>query len=179
MSDEPVVIESGATTRRRVFAGAGAMGAAAVLAACGTDQGVDPYTGENVNADADAGSGTPGPASPGATPGGTPSAEPPPAADGLVATGDVEVGGGVLVNDEVVITQPTEGEWRGFSAICTHQGCVVAGVSDGTINCNCHGSRFSIEDGSVVQAAQGLDASQQDPLPPVNVDVVDGQVVRA
>ena len=48
-----------------------------------------------------------------------------------------------------MVTQPTEGDFKGFSAICTHQGCTVGSVSDGTINCACHGSQFSIEDGSV------------------------------
>ena len=60
-------------------------------------------------------------------------------------------GGGVVYADqEVVVTQPTEGDFLGFTAICTHQGCTVGDVSDGTINCPCHGSMYSIEDGSVV-----------------------------
>ena len=64
----------------------------------------------------------------------------------------VPVGGGVILADEqVVITQPQEGVFQAFSAVCTHQGCVVSEVSDGTINCPCHGSRYSIVDGSVVQ----------------------------
>ena len=46
-----------------------------------------------------------------------------------------------------MVTQPTEGEFKAFSAVCTHQGCLVASVSDGTINCDCHGSKFSIETG--------------------------------
>ena len=57
----------------------------------------------------------------------------------------VPVGGGVILADEqVVITQPQEGVFQAFSAVCTHQGCVVSEVSDGTINCPCHGSRYSI-----------------------------------
>ena len=68
----------------------------------------------------------------------------------LAATSDIEVGGGTIFADErVVVTQPTEGEFRGFSSTCTHQGCQVSSVSDGTINCACHGSQFSIEDGAV------------------------------
>ena len=43
-----------------------------------------------------------------------------------------------------------EGEFRCFTAVCTHQGCIVSSVSDGNINCECHGSAFSIADGSVV-----------------------------
>jgi Rieske Fe-S protein len=72
---------------------------------------------------------------------------PPPA--GLAATGDIPVGGGsVFAAEGVVITQPTPGEFRAFSAVCTHQGCVVAEVTGGTINCDCHGSKFAL-DGSV------------------------------
>ena len=48
-----------------------------------------------------------------------------------------------------MVTQPTEGEFKCFTAICTHQGCLVASVSDGTINCDCHGSKYSIETGEV------------------------------
>ena len=91
----------------------------------------------------------------------------------LAATSDVEVGGGIILGDHgVVLTQPSSGEFKGFSATCTHQGCTVSSISDGTINCPCHGSRFSIEDGSVVQAASGLTADTQAPLPevPINVD---------
>jgi Rieske Fe-S protein len=68
-----------------------------------------------------------------------------------VATSDVPVGGGTILAEEmVVVTQPSEGEFVAFSAVCTHQGCPVQSVSDGTINCQCHGSAFAIEDGSVV-----------------------------
>ncbi|MET0524220.1 MAG: Rieske (2Fe-2S) protein [Nocardioides sp.] len=69
---------------------------------------------------------------------------------GIAATADVPVGGGlVLVEQQLVITQPTKGEFKGFTAVCTHQGCLVDDVTD-TINCPCHGSAYSIEDGSVV-----------------------------
>jgi Rieske Fe-S protein len=62
----------------------------------------------------------------------------------------VPVGGGTVFPDQsVVVTQPTPGEFRAFSAICTHQGCTVNAVSGGTINCPCHGSKFNITDGSV------------------------------
>jgi Rieske Fe-S protein len=97
----------------------------------------------------------------------------------LAATSDVEVGGGIILGDQgVVLTQPSSGEFKGFSATCTHQGCTVSSISDGTINCPCHGSRFSIEDGSVVQAASGLTADTQAPLPEVPISV-DGDSILA
>jgi Rieske Fe-S protein len=62
----------------------------------------------------------------------------------------VPVGGGVILEDaDYVITQPTKGEFKAFSKICTHQGCPVTEVAGDSIVCKCHGSRFSIEDGSV------------------------------
>lgn len=71
--------------------------------------------------------------------------------DAIASTDDVPDGGGLILDDEgVVITQPASGEFKGFTNICTHQGCPVANVEGGTINCTCHGSQFSIEDGSVV-----------------------------
>lgn len=95
-----------------------------------------------------------------------------PGGEVLAATSDVEVGGGIILADQgVVVTQPSTGEFKGFSATCTHQGCTVSSISDGTINCPCHGSRFSIEDGSVVQAASGLTADTQAPLPEVPINV--------
>ncbi|GAA4694238.1 hypothetical protein GCM10023215_34810 [Pseudonocardia yuanmonensis] len=70
----------------------------------------------------------------------------------LVTTTDrVPVGGGtVLVERGVVVTQPVEGTFVAFSAICPHRGCTVRAVAAGTINCFCHGSRFRIADGAVV-----------------------------
>ena len=68
---------------------------------------------------------------------------------GLAKTADIPVGGGTIFPDpKVVVTQPKSGEFKAFSAVCTHQGCLVAEVV-GTINCTCHDSKFAITDGSV------------------------------
>lgn len=79
---------------------------------------------------------------------------PPPAAGGvaaLVSTADVPVGGGVIFADQdVVVTQPAAGTFKAFTATCTHTGCTVANVNGGTINCTCHGSKYDVTDGSVV-----------------------------
>jgi Rieske Fe-S protein len=78
----------------------------------------------------------------------------------LARTDDVPLGGGtVLPDQEIVLTQPTAGTFQAYSAICTHQGCVVANVAGGTINCGCHGSKFGL-DGSVKKgpATQPLSA---------------------
>ncbi|GAA1847819.1 hypothetical protein GCM10009836_29310 [Pseudonocardia ailaonensis] len=70
----------------------------------------------------------------------------------LARTTDVPVGGGRVLPDRgLVLTQPTAGRYLAFDATCTHQGCTVDAVADGTINCPCHGSRFRITDGSVAE----------------------------
>ena len=67
----------------------------------------------------------------------------------LTSAADVPVGGGLIFPDkQVVVTQPVEGEFKCFTAVCTHQGCIVSSVQAGGIRCECHGSAFSIEDGS-------------------------------
>ena len=90
----------------------------------------------------------------------------------LVATSEVPVGGGVIVADRnLVATQPTEGTFKVFSAVCTHRSCAVTKVTGGTIDCPCHGSRFSIEDGSVTQGPA------TSPLEEITFEVTDGELV--
>jgi nitrite reductase/ring-hydroxylating ferredoxin subunit len=127
-------------SRRQSLTGAAAVGIGLpLLAACGDDGGTatDP-------------AGSPS-ASDSAAPSQTAStAASEPGADALTSTGDVpRAGGRIFADEKVVVTQPTAGEFKCFTAVCTHQGCVVSSVDGGTINCACHGSRFSIGDGSV------------------------------
>jgi Rieske Fe-S protein len=92
----------------------------------------------------------------------------------LASTADVPVGGGtILSGQQVVLTQPSKGEYKGFSAICTHQGCPVNQISNGTIDCPCHGSQFSIKDGSVVGGPA------PSPLPEVKITVQGSKIRRA
>lgn len=147
-------------TRRAVLAGAGALGASALLAGCSydTSQLRDKYTtddsaagGQGTGAQAPATQNSTAPAGKDATPaansggqqgGGNP--------DALAATGDIPVGGGkVFADDKVVVTQPTAGTFKAFDTTCSHAGCAVTKISGGTINCPCHGAKFSVEDGSV------------------------------
>ncbi len=81
-------------------------------------------------------------------PASSPAASSPPPGGAFASTSDVPVGGGgVFAEQQVVVTQPTEGEFKGFSFVCTHNGCPVDEVTD-EIACPCHGSRFSLTDGS-------------------------------
>ncbi|MFH8759339.1 Rieske (2Fe-2S) protein [Streptomyces atroolivaceus] len=84
--------------------------------------------------------------------GGEESSPPAPGDAELTRTSDIPTGGGTIFKDrKIVVTQPAAGEFKAFSAVCTHAGCVVSSVADGTIDCACHGSRFSIGDGAVEQ----------------------------
>ena len=81
------------------------------------------------------------------------------AASDAIAAADIPVGGGKVFDKlKVVVTQPTAGDFKAFSAVCTHQGCTVNGVSNGVITCPCHGSTFDVATGAVVQgpATQAL-----------------------
>jgi nitrite reductase/ring-hydroxylating ferredoxin subunit len=107
-------------SRRMVFQGLGALGVAVALAACaGSDDGGG--SGETLAAGAR-----------------------------LATTDEVPVGGGIVLGEQrVVVTQPTAGEFRAFTAVCTHQANIVTSVEDGTIRCRFHGSSFSAETGEV------------------------------
>ncbi|NBM16427.1 Rieske (2Fe-2S) protein [Streptomyces sp. GC420] len=137
--------------RRTVVAAVGAAGLAVALTACGgSEDGSSDSVREN---GAEAGAGADG------------SAE-------LAKTADIPEGGGKLLDSEgVVITQPKAGEFKAFSSKCTHQGCSVVGVTDGSIVCPCHNSKFSVTDGSV----QAGPATQ--PLPAVSI-TVEGDVIK-
>ena len=132
---------------RRTLGGLAAAGVGApLLAACSSDdsgQATDPSTPDS---SAPASS-----ASSSSAPSGSATSESSPAGgDVLTSTSDIEVGGGAIFADEkVVVTQPSKGEFKCFTAVCSHQGCIVSSVSDGTINCACHGSKYSIETGDV------------------------------
>ena len=126
------------SSRRGLLAGAGMAGLAGVLVACGGGSSDSDGGGTGDSEDGGAGSGAGG---------------------ALASTSDIPVGGGkVFKDDKVVVTQPTSGEFRAFSAVCTHRGCTVGSVSGGTINCPCHGSKFSAADGAVKTgpATEGL-----------------------
>lgn len=84
---------------------------------------------------------------------------------------DVPVGGGKVYREQkIVVTQPTEGQYKAFSAKCTHAGCIVDQVKASQIQCPCHGSRFSITDGAVQEGPAPT------PLPSYQVAVEGGNL---
>ena len=96
-----------------------------------------------------------------------------PKASGTVlgTASEIPVGGGkIFAAAKVVVTQPVRGQYKGFSAVCTHVGCILSEVADGTIDCPCHGSEFKITNGAVVTGPAPR------PLPKKQIKIVDGQV---
>ena len=158
MTREPVRDRDGDKTRRAVLAGAGLTGVAA-LAACSSSASTaaGAYTAPGGGAAGATGSATSAAASGGAGSGGS-------GGTALGAASEIPVGGGkIFAAAKVVVTQPAAGQYKAFSAICTHQQCTVDQITGGTIDCPCHGSKFSIKDGSVVAgpAPSPLPAAQQ------------------
>ena len=135
------------STRRGVLAGVGLVGLAGAVSACGSGGSSSSSAGTTAGAaPATAGAGS---ASSSASGGGGSTA----GAQGsaLATTSEIPVGSGkIFTSEKIVVTQPNSGDFKAFSAVCTHMGCIVSTISNGTIDCPCHGSQYSISTGAVV-----------------------------
>jgi thiosulfate dehydrogenase (quinone) large subunit len=166
--------------RALVLGGAGALGLAALAGVAAT---LDAVIGRALHASSTSGSTaasiTPAtpipsrtPAAAASTPPSTAAAAPLPGRH-IVAAADVPTGRAVRFSDTngdpAWLLHETNGDFRAFSAICTHAGCSVD-LSGGEFVCPCHGGRYSARDGSV------LGGPPPSPLPAVPVKVVDGDV---
>lgn len=171
-------------TRRAVLAGASLIGVT-TLAACSTSSSSTASGGTPSSSTPASGSsaGSANPGGPPMTAGGSPAASDTGGASGagsgsgagggtvLAAATAIPVGSGkVFTAEKVVVTQPTAGHYKGFSAVCTHMHCIVDRVANGTIDCPCHGSRYSITDGSVVAGPA------PSPLPSQPITVSGGKI---
>jgi Rieske Fe-S protein len=136
-----------ATTRRGVLAGVGLVGLAGAITACssgGSSSSSSAASAATSSAPATTSGSAAASAGASASAGGS-------AAGALASTSDIPVGSGMIFTaKQVVVTQPASGEFKAFSAVCTHMGCIVNQISNGTIDCPCHGSQYSIKTGAVV-----------------------------
>ncbi|MDL4777202.1 Rieske (2Fe-2S) protein [Actinomadura xylanilytica] len=145
----PGAAPSGGSSRRGLLLGAGIAGVAGLAAACGGSSG-DGSGGKGSGGDEGA------------------------AGTALGSASEIPVGGGKVFKDQkIVVTQPAQGEFKAFSAVCTHRGCSVGSVTGGTIDCPCHGSKFKISDGSVVSPPA------TEPLPEKKITVQGGKITLA
>jgi Rieske Fe-S protein len=128
-----------AINRRRALTGSAAVAVGVpLLAACGDESGATATDAGSSSSPSDESS-TPSEEGTGSSGGGA----------ALASTSDVPVGGCfVVASAKIVLTQPTDGDFKAFTAVCTHQGCLVESSTEGDIPCPCHGSRFSLDDGS-------------------------------
>jgi len=91
----------------------------------------------------------------------------------LVAASSVPAGQAVQFTDDqggpAWLVHGQDGNFRAFSAVCTHAGCTV-GANGGEFVCPCHGGTYSATTGAV------LGGPPPSPLPQLQVRVVNGEV---
>jgi Rieske Fe-S protein len=92
----------------------------------------------------------------------------------LATVDDIPDGGGIVLTDDKLVLTRDGDDVRCFTAVCTHQGCLVASVQDGQIRCPCHGSAYDAATGAVVHGPA------TEPLEAEEIEVTDqGEVLRA
>ncbi|MBT2504468.1 MULTISPECIES: Rieske (2Fe-2S) protein [Streptomyces] len=90
----------------------------------------------------------------------------------LGAADEVPVGGAKLYREQrILVSCPAKGEFKAFSAQCTHAGCVLDKIEKDVGNCPCHGSLFDVATGEVLQGPATV------PLPAIPVKVQGGKLV--
>jgi Rieske Fe-S protein len=130
-----------------MLAGVGLVGLAGAVSACGSGGSSSSSAGTNAGAPPASTGAASAPSSASGDAGSTAGSQ----GSALAATSEIPVGSGkIFTSEKVVVTQPNSDDFKAFSAVCTHMGCIVATVSDGTIDCPCHGSKYSISTGAVV-----------------------------
>jgi Rieske Fe-S protein len=162
-----------------VLAGVGLVGLASAITACGGGSSSSTTAAGNAGTTTPAsGASTPASSAPASSAAASPAESSAAgqgassaAANALAATSQIPVGSGkIFTGAQVVVTQPSAGEFKAFSAVCTHMGCIVNQVSNGTIDCPCHGSQYNITTGAVVAGPAPK------PLPAKQIKVSGGSI---
>jgi Rieske Fe-S protein len=154
---------------RRALIAASGTGGALLLAACSPGGSGSAGGGSNDGGSSGGGSAESGGSAGASSPGGLA------AGTEIGSVAGIPVGGSIAVTVEnvpLVVAQPSAGTIVAFSAICTHQGCVVA-AAGAEYDCPCHGSRYDAATGEVLQGPA------TEPLPSVPVEVKGDRVVAA
>jgi Rieske Fe-S protein len=157
-----------------VLAGVGLVGLAGAVSACGSSGSSSSSAGANAGAPpatgaASAPSSASGSSASGAGGGSTAGAQ----GSALATTSEIPIGSGkIFTSEKIVVTQPNSGDFKAFSAVCTHMGCIVSTISNGTIDCPCHGSQYSISTGAVVGGPA------PSPLPAQAINVTGSNIFR-
>jgi cytochrome b6-f complex iron-sulfur subunit len=89
------------------------------------------------------------------------------AASGTITVSNVSgtalanVGSAALVqagSNSILVTQTAQGSFSAFTAICTHEQCVITGFQSGAFVCPCHGSQYNtngaVQQGPATRALQ-------------------------
>ena len=130
-----------------MLAGVGLVGLAGAVSACGSGGSSSSSAGTNAGAPPATGAASAPSSASGAGGGSTAGAQD----SALTTISEIPVGSGkIFTSEKIVVTQPNSGDFKAFSAVCTHMGCIVSTISNGTIDCPCHGSQYSISTGAVV-----------------------------
>lgn len=86
--------------------------------------------------------------------------DPGPAGESVGSVSDFEDGAFVARTSTglQIVVLDVDGEVRAFTAVCPHANCTVR-LKEGMLDCPCHGSLFSTDDGSVQRgpAREGLE----------------------
>ncbi|GGZ43534.1 (Fe-S)-binding protein [Streptomyces inusitatus] len=84
----------------------------------------------------------------------------------------VPVGGAMLYREQrLLVSRQAEGQYKAFSAQCTHGGCVLTKIIANEGKCPCHGSRFDVNTGKVVSGLATVD------LPEVPIKTEGGMLI--
>ncbi|MFD5031132.1 Rieske (2Fe-2S) protein [Streptomyces sp. NPDC058405] len=79
----------------------------------------------------------------------------------LGAADEIPVGGAKLYREQrLVVSCPAEGQYKAFSAQCTHAGCLLEKLEGTVGDCPCHGSRFDVTTGKALKGPATVPLSE-------------------